>query len=54
VTDLAGRMIRTEQISAHLGLNRYNMNMGDVMKGMYLFSLTDASGKRMIIRVGVE
>jgi hypothetical protein len=30
------------------------MNMGDVVKGMYLFTLTDASGKRMIIGVGVE
>ncbi|MEO5569842.1 MAG: T9SS type A sorting domain-containing protein, partial [Bacteroidia bacterium] len=54
VTDITGRFIRTELISAVEGMNQHKVDMSSVAKGMYLFHLQNESGASIVIRVAVE
>jgi len=54
VTDLTGRMLMHENLSAREGLNRHEINLSDVAKGVYMLSLENTAGEKIVIRLVIE
>jgi hypothetical protein len=54
VTDLAGRLIVNKSLSGMQGLNRHELDLSALAKGMYKLSLENASGESIVIKVVIE
>jgi hypothetical protein len=54
VTDLAGRVVMVEDLKAHSGNNRHEMDLGFVNRGIYILHIKDENGKIAVNRIAVE
>jgi endoglucanase len=54
VTDLTGRLLQHETLAASEGLNRHAINLSNVAKGVYMLSLENTGGEKIVIRLVIE
>jgi len=54
ITDVTGRQVQRESLQAFEGLNRHEVNLGQVSKGIYMLSLENKAGEKVIIRLVIE
>jgi hypothetical protein len=54
LTDLTGRVIRSEELKAVAGTNYHPMDLGDLRKGMYAVRMSDNSGNVIVKRITLE
>jgi hypothetical protein len=54
VTDLAGRLVYSEQLTGIEGLNRHEMDFTKLAKGMYKLALENGQGESVVMKVVVE
>jgi hypothetical protein len=54
ITDVAGRTISEEALDAAPGINRYEVDLTEVRKGMYMLYLTNSEGEQEVRRVTVQ
>ncbi len=54
VTDIAGKVIQSTQLNAASGINRHQIDLTDVEKGLYMIFLTGENGERIIEKIAVE
>jgi hypothetical protein len=54
ITDLTGREIRSERIEASEGLNHHEINLDNAAKGVYMLSLENQTGDKIVIRLVVD
>ncbi len=47
IFDMVGRTVHTEEFTTESGVNKFNINMSDVVKGIYFVELTN-SGERVV------
>jgi len=54
VTDLAGRNIVRETISGMQGLNRHELDLSNLAKGMYKLTMENVAGETIVMKVVIE
>ena len=54
ITDVAGRTISEEALDAAAGINRHEVDLTEVRKGMYMLYLTNSEGQQEVRRVTVQ
>ena len=54
VMDIAGRIIRSEDIEAKEGFNTRRFDFGSIAKGVYLVRLNTSSGASDVLRLTIE
>ena len=48
IYDASGRMVLRQNLIAHAGLNKYELDLGHLEKGLYIFKLGTSSGKLLL------
>jgi len=54
VTDLAGRLIVNQTLSGVEGLNRHELDLSKLAKGMYKLTIENADGESIVVKVVLE
>jgi len=54
ITDLAGRVLQRQSLEASEGLNRHAVDLGQVAKGVYMLSIENTAGEKIVIRMVIE
>jgi len=54
ISDMTGRVVMRERLTATEGLNRYEINLGHAAKGVYMLTLESPAGDKVVIRLVIE
>jgi hypothetical protein len=54
VTDIAGKVIQSTELNSASGINRHQIDLTEVEKGLYMIFLTGENGERIIEKIVVE